>query len=61
MKIGHADQRSAFITNRVGYDIVVIKRLSEEMPDLPPENQISDEQWQIIIDAVDAALEKKNT
>ena len=60
MNIGHADTRHCFITNHQGYDIAVLKRLSEEMPDLPIQNRISDEQWQTILDAIDTVVKNLN-
>ena len=58
--IGHADRDSAFVTAASGHDIVVLRRLTVEMPDLPAENHISDDQWQRIIDVVDAAIKNLN-
>lgn len=58
--IGHADQDSAFVTAASGHSIVVLRRVTVEMPDLPAENHISDNQWQRIIDAVDAAVKNLN-
>lgn len=54
--IGHAVEEQVFITSPTGHDIIVMRRMTVEMPDLPAENHISDNQWQRIIDAVDVAL-----
>ena len=56
--IGDASLEHAIITNAFGYDVVMIRPVLVEMPDLPDDHKISSEEWQTIINAIDAAVKK---
>lgn len=48
-EIGEANEESAFLTNKEGYDIAVLDRVTEQ------DHSLSDEQWQATINLVHAA------
>ncbi len=54
--IGDASTEAAFITNAAGYDVATIQRyLPDVHPYLPGEHFIDGDQWQAVIDTIDAA------
>ena len=53
--IGHADQESALLTNAAGYDVAALERVTVRAPGLPQENHLTAEEWQQLINLVDAA------
>jgi hypothetical protein len=54
--IGDAHLESALVTRDTGHDVASLRRfIPETDPGLEPGSYLSDEQWQALIDAVDAA------
>jgi hypothetical protein len=54
--IGEAYSEAAFITSESGHDVAVLKRyLPDDHPHLPTEHHLDDDQWQGVIDTIDAA------
>ena len=52
-KIGDAHREAAFLTNAEGYDVATLCRITD--PGLPADHHVTDDEWQGIIDLVDAA------
>ena len=58
-KIGDAHPESAFLTNKNGYDVAVLRRVLPK--NVTSEHQpLSDEQWQKMINLIDAAPDLLN-
>lgn len=53
-KIGDAHQEAAFLTNKYGYDVAVLSRVLSESVQSDHQT-LTDEQWQRVIDLIDAA------
>jgi hypothetical protein len=53
--IGEATRESAILTNAGGYDVAVIERATVRAPGLTAEHHLTGEEWQRIINLVDAA------
>jgi len=53
--VGDAGSDHAILTSAAGYDVAVLHPVTRDAPGLPPEHHLSPEEWQRIINLVDAA------